>query len=425
MVRVRKCFHLLALFCYIITQVKTQAKILLSVAMLFSAGNSVAATFINVFLMRSTHNSIDLVIWQNILNYFVLLVAFVSGSFLLSKISISVIFRIGIATNVLYYLIILVLQSNLLSFVIPLGIFSGLGSGLYWFSLNLLIGNLVDSNNRPRFFSLQQMMAFAFGIVIPALSGWLIVKMSGLTGYYVLFGLAIVLLGVGILMVGKLENFKADQKMNVLKILKVKKNPFWNANIMLNISMGFKGVLNSLVFILFAYLLFNNESVIGNLTSLQATLSVISSFVFAKLFLTKYTRKLYFLISFFSFIAYLFLAIFASPIMLIIAFVIFGITQSWGSAIANSMNYQFSEFGARGFTRDEYIVASEFPMAFGRIGGLLIVFLLEQVLSSIELTYRIVFILIGSMWLVEFFMIDHGVGWKSEEFVRTKIEIKS
>lgn len=395
---------------------KSQAKFLLAVAMFASAASSVAATFINVFLMRSTHNSIDLVVWQNIMNYLILLIAFVSGTFILGKLSITRIFQLGIFASILYYLIILLMRNHLQPFIIPLGIFSGLGNGLYWFSLNLLIGNLVDSDSRPKFFSYQQMMGFAFGIIVPAFSGWLIVKMPGLTGYYLLFAASIVLSLAAIALIFRLHGFKTERKMNVFGILRLRGNHFWNANIMLNISMGFKGALNTLVFVLFAYLLFSSEKTIGDLTSLQAALSVVSALTFAKLFNRKYTRAMYFLTACLSFLAFMLLAIFASPAMMILAFVIFGIIQSWGSAIANSMNYQFSDFGGSGYTQGEYIVASEFPMAIGRIGGLILVLILTQLTSSIELVYRLVFAAIGLMWLLEFFVIDRGVGWRSTEF---------
>lgn len=395
----------------------SKAKILLAVAMLFSAGNSVAATFINVFLMRSTNNSITLVIGQNILNYIVLLIAFVSGTRLLSYLSITKIFRLGIAANALYYVIILLMRNDLLPFIIPLGIFSGLGSGLYWFSLNLLIGDIVTEDIQAKFFSYQQMMSFIFGVIVPALSGFLIVHLKGLTGYYLLFGLSIFLFFTAILLIRYIQGFKTEKKMNVLGVLKLKKNLYWDSNALLSFSMGFKGAVNSLVFILFAYLIFKNESTIGNFTTLQAILSVVSSLIFAKTFKRQHTRPMYFITCTLSLLAFLLLALFANPLMMMVSFVIFGVIQSWGAAIANAMNYQLASRASDGFSQREYIVASEFPIAAGRVGGLLLALLLTQLLPNIALAYRLLFVAIGLMWMIEFIIIDRKIGWlKNEKF---------
>ncbi|AYG00841.1 MFS transporter [Lactococcus allomyrinae] len=389
----------------------SKAKFLLAVAMLFSAGNSVASTFINVFLMRSTHNSIDLVIWQSILNYLILLIAFVSGTRLLSKLSITKIFRLGIIAQALYYVIILIMRNNLLPFIVPLGIFSGLGQGLYWFSLNLLIGDIVTEDNQAKFFSYQQMMGFIFGIVVPALSGFLIVRMGGLSGYYVLFAISIFLFLFGIFLIKNISGFKTEKKMNILGVLKLRGNRYWDSNAILSFSMGFKGVLNSLIFVLFAYLIFKNESTMGNLGSFQAILSAISSLIFARLFQKSHTRMMYFITCSLSFLTFVFLALFANPIMMITGYVIFGIIQSWGSAIANAMNYRLSTRGGNGFSQREYIVASEFPIALGRVLGLLLALLLTQILPSALTAYRFLFIATGLMWMLEFIIIDYKVKW--------------
>ena len=396
----------------------TKAKFLLIVAMLFAAGNSVASTFINVFLMRSTDNSIHLVILQNMMMYFVLLIAFVSGTKLLSNLTITKIFRLGIAANALYYVIILLMRNDLRPFIIPLGIFLGLGQGLYWFSLNLLIGDIVKEDSQAKFFSYQQTMSFIFGIAIPALSGFLIVKLQGLTGYYILFGLSIFLFLSGIFLIKNISGFKTEKQMNIFGVLKLRGNEYWSSNAILSFSMGFKNALNSLIFILFAYLIFKNESTIGNFTSLQALLSVASSLIFAHYFQRKHTRNVYFLTCSLYLLTFVILAIFPSNLTMIAGFVIFGIIQSWGNTISNSMNYQLATRAESGFSQREYIVASEFPIAAGRILGLLLALILTQMIPNMMSAYRLIFLAIGIMWILEFLLIDQKVKWLKDEISR-------
>ncbi|MDR0200110.1 MAG: MFS transporter [Streptococcaceae bacterium] len=397
-----------------------KSKILLTVAMLFSAANAIANTFLSVFLMRSTDNSINLIIWQNILNYLVLLLAFVGSTRLLKRFTIAQTFRAGIAATALYYILILIFHTHIAPFVVPLGLFSGLGSGLYWFSLNLLIGDIVKEPMQARFFSYQQTAGFIFGIVIPALSGFLIVQFTGLTGYYILFAASILVFAAAIFLIKNISGFKREPDLNVFGALRLRGNKFWAANKMLEFSIGYKNAVNSLVFILFAYLLFTHENIIGSFSSLQAAISVISSLIFARAFRQAHTRGVYLLTACASAGMFIILALFANPISLIIAFIVFGIIQSWGNAISNAVNYQLASRAGGGFSQREYIIASEFPIAAGRIGGLLLALLLVMLTHSDLTAYRLLFVSIALMWLIEYFYINHKVHWLADEFKKTE-----
>ena len=62
-----------------------ETKYLLIVGMLFLAGSNIASVFLNVYLVRLT-NSIFIILFQNILNYVSLLIAFIIGTKFISKI---------------------------------------------------------------------------------------------------------------------------------------------------------------------------------------------------------------------------------------------------------------------------------------------------------------------------------------------------
>ena len=72
-----------------------------------------------------------------------------------------------------YYLLILSLKEQAQLFLIPLGIFNGIGQGFYYFSFNLLTGQLVKESEQGRFFSYQQTFSYLFGIIMPSLSGYI------------------------------------------------------------------------------------------------------------------------------------------------------------------------------------------------------------------------------------------------------------
>lgn len=131
------------------------AKVLLLVGIMYASGMTIAATFVNVYLIRLT-NDMGLIILQNIVNYAVLLGAFVFASFYVSKGSILRILRIGILSTILYYTLILVLKENASKYLMFIGAFNGLGMGFYYFSFNILLGKLTDENNRSAFLATNQ-----------------------------------------------------------------------------------------------------------------------------------------------------------------------------------------------------------------------------------------------------------------------------
>ena len=177
-----------------------ESKFLLIVGILTTAGRIVASTFVTVFLLRATDGNVGLIIIQNIINFVTLLIAFVGGSKLLSKISITTLLKIGIASTAFYFVAILLLQDNVATFLIPLALFNGLGGGLFWFSINLLVAKVIKESEQGRYFGYQQTAGSIFGVVTPAISGFIITRFTDLTGYYILFGIAFVLFALGIFM---------------------------------------------------------------------------------------------------------------------------------------------------------------------------------------------------------------------------------
>ena len=191
-----------------------ETKYLLIVGMLFLAGSNIASVFLNVYLVRLT-NSIFIILFQNILNYVSLLIAFIIGTKFISKINLVTFLKTGIFSMIAYYLLILSLKEQAQLFLIPLGIFNGIGQGFYYFSFNLLTGQLVKESEQGRFFSYQQTFSYLFGIIIPSLSGYIISIYTKLTGYYILFFISALLLIIGIYMSIFIKGLTLNQNIEI------------------------------------------------------------------------------------------------------------------------------------------------------------------------------------------------------------------
>lgn len=403
-----------------IKRLSKETKFLLIVGMLYLAGTSIAMTFVNVYLVRVTNN-INIIIIQNIINYASLLLAFITGTKLISKINIKTILRIGIVSTSVYYLCILLLKENTSIYLIPLGIFNGVGQGLYYFSYNLLTGKLVKENEQGGFFSFQQTLSYIFGVITPSVSGFIIAYFTKLTGYYILFSFAVILFILGSIIACKLSDFTLNNNIQLFSVLRLKGNIYWNTNKYYSFSNGVRESIYNQIFTVFAYTIITNEQIIGNFNSLMAIIGIFSSVFIASKFNRSNQEKFHFIASVVYFISFLLLGITKTKIFLLMAYIVLGIVYCWNSTIFQSVKFQLSSIAKNGFSQYEYIVASEFPIALGRIVGLCIsLYLCATVPLSIAYSFLIIFN--GSLWLIDHIIIKKSVNWLTVEKRRNKNE---
>ena len=391
-----------------------QATILLGVGMLFTSGLVIASTFVNVYLIRLTNN-MGLMILQNVVNYCFLLGAFLLGTVYVKKGSIVNLIRLGIISTLFYYFCILFLKEKASTYLLYLGAFNGIGSGFYYFAFNILVGKLTAESERAKFFSYQQSFSFVFGIIAPSLSGYVIAKFSELTGYYVLFATSVFVFIIGIVLSFLLNNVAAEKRYSVLPILKLKNNIYWNTSKYYNFTYGLREAIYGQIFTVFAYLIITTEKTVGQLSSLMSLIGVASSILIASKFTLKTQKKYQYLYSIGYFISLGMSAIFANKAMLILTYILNGVFICWAMTIFSTMKYQLSNRASDGkYNSGDFIIACEFPMAAGRISGLLIFFILNSFFNGFML-YRILLFAISLMPMLDSFIINKKVNWLENE----------
>ena len=395
-----------------------KAKLLLSVAMLSVAGMSVANTFVNVFLIRATDGNITMMLLQNIVHFVTLLVAFVSGSKLLTKISITWIFRFGVIAMSLYYIGILIAQDDVGSFLIPLGIINGLGGGFFALSLNLLVSKTVSENEQGRYFSYQQMAGFIFGVVTPVLSGFIITRFADLTGYYFLFAISIIFFILSAVMIRGIKGFTVERKMQIFKVLQLRENKYWEASKYFSFFMGFRLSIEGQITMVFAFLILANEQIIGNISSVSALIAVISSLWFAKTLTAEKEKSFYFVTAILMLIMNITLALFPNRYILMIVWIGFAAIRNWGDTIYRTMLFKLTDRAKGGFEQSEYLVAVEFPLCFGRVVGLTTALAITFVIQMGLIAYQILFVMVGISWIIEYSVVQIKIKWLRNETLK-------
>lgn len=384
---------------------------LLIIGCLFNAGITVAGTFVNVYLIRLT-NDMGLMILQNIANYLMIICGFVFGTYFTKKGGKMLsLLRIGVLGVIAYYALVLLLKEKAGDYLIILGLFNGIGQGFYYFTFNLLIGKLLKAYEQSKFFSYQQSFTYFFGTIAPTISGYIIVRFTELTGYYVLFGTAVLVFLLAIVFSVKLKKVEITESFSLLPVLLEKGNKHWNLLKYNGFSFALREVIYAQIYTVVAYLIISNESVIGNLTSIMSLIAVFSSIFIASKFNSNNHKKYHFFFSIGYALSLGCLGIFASPFTLCMSFIINGIVLTWKTVIYSTYVYQLAEYASGNYTKSDYIIVVEVFLAIGRILGLLVFYVLNLYMDSF-LLYRILLVAITIIPFIDHYVINKKIQWK-------------
>lgn len=387
---------------------------LLIIGCLFNAGLTIAGTFVNVYLIRLTNN-MGLMILQNIANYLMIIGGFIFGTYFTKKGGkMLTLLRVGVLGVVSYYALVLLLKEKASDYLIILGLFNGIGQGFYYFTFNLLIGKLLQVHEQSKFFGFQQSFSYFFGTIAPAISGYIIVRFTELTGYYVLFGTAVIVYFLAIVFSTRLKQVESHESFSLLPVFKEKGNKHWDLMKFMGFSFALREVIYAQIFTVMAYLIISNESTIGNLTSIMSLIAVMSSIFIASKFTSKTHGKYHMIYSIAYAISLGCLGIFATPLTLCMSFFINGVVIVWNNVIYSSYVYSLAEHAAGKYTKSDYIIVVEAFLAIGRILGLVIFFVLNLFIDSFIL-YRILLVAITALPFIDHYVFKKEINWDIEQ----------
>ena len=147
--------------------------------------------FINTLFFRYTGDS-NIVMRFNIYMYIFWGIIFAASVVLAKKRSPVACMRLGIISYILMY-ITFFLCINFLDKCVPLlALLAGAGGGCYWLSNSITLGEYADEESRDAGMGLIGVGGGIVSLCMPFFSGLIISCFEGLTGYLVVFGLALV-----------------------------------------------------------------------------------------------------------------------------------------------------------------------------------------------------------------------------------------
>lgn len=342
--------------------------LLLSVGGLFSLATALSNTFVNVYLWKQSNDYLPIASYQFSIAFFQALTFIIAGR-LAKHIDRVVILRIGISFLAIFYIAVLLFETDTLLSTILIGAILGIGNGCYYLSFNLLTFEVTEPETRQFFNGFMGLLGSFSGILGPFIAGAIISSMIGNKGYTYVFVAAVILFICAVILSCFLVRRELDTEFNLKRvILERKLNNNWRRITHANFFQGIREGIFLFVISIYIYLATGSEFAVGKYGLITSLISFITYYVVTRIIKEEYRLKAIFIGGFLLFAA-VFTIVFKVTFSLLI---IYGVIISLAYPIILvpylSLTYDIigKSYKAREY-RVEYIVIREVYLNSGRM----------------------------------------------------------
>jgi len=205
-----------------------QAIIALIIHGFFQIGASMSGLFLNLYLWRLTEDLAVNAVY-NIVMFATTPLAFALGGWISKRKDRMFTYRLGIFMIAIFYLLVVIVQEQVVPYFILFALFNSLASGFYWTGYLVLQYDVSTDVNRARFLAINMVTFNAAGIAGPALAGSIIQRAEGLTGYIFIFSIASIMFLIAAIISFRIPVMKSHHKAYYLKYmgLVMQRNKQW------------------------------------------------------------------------------------------------------------------------------------------------------------------------------------------------------
>ncbi len=259
---------------------------------IFQFGGSLSIIFVNLYLWRLTNS-----LWVNGLYNLVAILSQAATTFFIGKISKkkgrTTIYRYGILMTAIFYLLIVIVQEEIVHYFYLFALLRGIAQGLYWVAYFTIVHEVSSDQNRHRYLGWNQIVMGSANLTAPALAGFIIGSFTGLSGYLIVFSIAFLMFlaaTVGSFRIKKESIRHRNYYMKYLGQIIERRKAFRNALAGWFI-IGFpQGILMYIPPILI-YSIFEDEGVVGYLNAGFLAVSILASYVISRFANIEQTKK--------------------------------------------------------------------------------------------------------------------------------------
>lgn len=249
------------------------------------------STFLVAYLLNITGGNILQISLYYLFVYIGMIVFYSLASYLLHNVNKLYVYRISLVLKCLFLMLIAILREDVAKYIIPIAILYSIESGLYWSSYNCMMTEAISSKSVHKFYGVYNIVGYIVSIVAPIALGFIIDAGSFVkTSIYAFIVCLLIIISTFLLKNRKEENGKLDLKGFINSVTKYKKD-FISCYLM----CFFNGLRNSTstIITILIVLTFNSNVSLGSLSSIMAIVGIIVTYLFMKLYKSKYSKILY------------------------------------------------------------------------------------------------------------------------------------
>lgn len=196
-------------------------------------------------------------------------------------------YRSSILLKCIFLISISLLKEKVADFVVPIALFYGLSSGVYWSSYNVMMNEAVSSKSIQKFYGIYNIWGYIISIVAPITLGSIIDAGSFVTTAIYAFVICLILFFSTFLLVSrKEEGDKLNFKGLIEEVKASKQGKAFLECYLMTFVNGLRTSTATLITILIV-LTFNSNMSLGSLSSIMSIVAIFVTFLFMK----KYDAK--------------------------------------------------------------------------------------------------------------------------------------
>ncbi|MFC3799761.1 MFS transporter [Cohnella sp. GCM10012308] len=261
-----------------------QAALLLAVHALFTCGNALSATFVNIYIWKIKQDY-ALLGWFAVVHQLAMSLTFwLAGKWVKEGNKMNAL-RGGVIAAAAFYGLVLAFGTRAADAVPLLGLVQGISSGLFWLSFNVVYFEITDPGNRDRFNGWTGLLGSLSGMLAPWLSGILIASSGGNTGYRLIFGISLAIFIAGAALTFGLHKREPagryDWRIGLGRLLRA--GSPWRAITWAMVAQGLREGIFGFVIALLVYTSTGSEMKLGSFSLYTSAAALISFWIAGRL----------------------------------------------------------------------------------------------------------------------------------------------
>jgi YQGE family putative transporter len=187
-------------------------------------------------------------------------------------------FRVGLGCTAVFYGALIVVGGAAGHLALPLGLVNGAASGVYWFGNGTLVYDVVSAGERGRYYGFSFALGSVLNVLMPLASGAIIAGIGGKTGYFVVFGLALIAFLGAWARARQLDETAAVGGRSLREAFLLPFSmPRWGRAFLVMAMRGFKQTAGSLGLITLVYLAAKSPAAQGDYVAISSAAGVATS----------------------------------------------------------------------------------------------------------------------------------------------------